>query len=379
MVGFVFGAQPLEDEDGVLDARLLDLDLLEAAFERGILLDELAILVHRRRADALELATAEGRLDDVRGVHGTLGGTRTDDGVKFVDEEDDVLGPLDLVHDRLDAFLELAAVLGARHEGKVKGDDTLVAEEFGNVAGGDLLGESFGDGGLADARFTDEDGIVLGAAAENLDDPLDLAATTDHRIQFTVVGQLGEVAPKGFQRGRLAFLAIAAGAGFLELAFLVLCGISGKVRVEFTKDLVAGTLDVDIEVLENTRGNSVSLAKQSEKNVLGPDVAVIEGFRFLSGEGEDLLDAWGVGDVPHHLGLGSVADLLLHFESHGLEVEIHFLQDVYRHPLTELDKPQQKVLGAHVVVVETVRLLAGKGENLLCSGGEVIHRRCPCR
>ena len=73
VVRLILGAQPLKNENGVFDAGLLDLDLLEAALEGGILLDEFAELIHRRRADALELAAAEGRLDDVRGVHGTLG------------------------------------------------------------------------------------------------------------------------------------------------------------------------------------------------------------------------------------------------------------------------------------------------------------------
>ena len=36
-----------------------------------------------------------------------------DDGVQFVDEQDDVVRAADLVHDGLEAFLELAAVLGA--------------------------------------------------------------------------------------------------------------------------------------------------------------------------------------------------------------------------------------------------------------------------
>jgi hypothetical protein len=39
----------------------LDLDGLEAALERGVLLDVLAVFVERGRADALELAAARGR------------------------------------------------------------------------------------------------------------------------------------------------------------------------------------------------------------------------------------------------------------------------------------------------------------------------------
>ena len=43
--------QPAQDRDRVLDRRLADVHLLEAALERGVLLDVLAVLVERRRAD----------------------------------------------------------------------------------------------------------------------------------------------------------------------------------------------------------------------------------------------------------------------------------------------------------------------------------------
>ena len=61
MVGLVFVLEALEDQDGVLDGGLLDLDLLEAALERGVLLDVFAVLVQGGGADALEFAAARGR------------------------------------------------------------------------------------------------------------------------------------------------------------------------------------------------------------------------------------------------------------------------------------------------------------------------------
>jgi hypothetical protein len=108
-------------------------------------------------------------------------------------------------------------------------------------------------------------------------------------------------------------------------------------------------------------GSSKSLSSSSAAlpEKLGSDVAVIQGLRLFPGEGEHLLDPGRVGDVPDHLGLGSVADLLLHLETNRLEIEVHFLQDVDRDSLSQLDEPEQQVLGAHVVVVEAVCLLAG--------------------
>ena len=44
--------------------------------------------------------------------------------------------------------------------------------------------------------------------------------------------------------------------------------------------------------------------------------------------------------------------------AHRLEIEVHFLQDVDRNPLAELDETQQQVLGTDIRMVEAVCLLA---------------------
>ena len=147
----------------------LDDDRLEAALQGAVLLDVLAVLVERGGADALDLAAGQGRLEHVGGVDGPFGAAGAHQGVQLVDEEDRVLGAADLVHHRLDPLLELAAVLGAGdHHGQVEHDDAAVAQQFGDVAVDDHLGEALDDGRLADAGLAQQDGVVLGAAAEDL-------------------------------------------------------------------------------------------------------------------------------------------------------------------------------------------------------------------
>jgi hypothetical protein len=77
VVGLVAVAQPLEDVDRVRQRGLGDLDRLEPALEGGVLLEVLAVLVERRRADGLQLAAGEHRLEDRRGVDRALGGAGT--------------------------------------------------------------------------------------------------------------------------------------------------------------------------------------------------------------------------------------------------------------------------------------------------------------
>ena len=51
------------------------------------LLDVLAVLVERRRADALELAARQRRLEDVGGVDRAFGRAGADERVQLVDEQ----------------------------------------------------------------------------------------------------------------------------------------------------------------------------------------------------------------------------------------------------------------------------------------------------
>ena len=90
VVDLVALAQAAQDRDRLLDRRLVDEDRLEAPLERGVLLDVLAVLVERRRADRVQLAAREHRLEQVGRVHRALGRAGADDGVQLVDEQDDL-------------------------------------------------------------------------------------------------------------------------------------------------------------------------------------------------------------------------------------------------------------------------------------------------
>ena len=196
VVDLVALLQPAQDRDRVFDRRLAHVDLLETPLECGVLLDVLAVLVERGRADQAELAPGEHRLDHVAGVDRALGAARADDRVQLVDERDDLaLGVGDLLQHRLEALLELAAVLRAGdHRADVERDHALAAQAVGDVALDDAPRESFDDRGLADARLADEHRVVLRAARQHLDDPANLLVAADDRVDLSGAGRLGEVA-----------------------------------------------------------------------------------------------------------------------------------------------------------------------------------------
>ena len=73
VVGLVALAQTAQDVDGVLDVGLADVDDLEAAFERGVFFDVLAVLVERGCSDGPEATAGERGLEHVAGVHSSFG------------------------------------------------------------------------------------------------------------------------------------------------------------------------------------------------------------------------------------------------------------------------------------------------------------------
>ena len=108
------GLQPLHDLDGVGNRGLVDVDLLEAAHQRAILLEILPVFLVGRRADAAQRALRQRGLQQVRRIHrAARRRARADHGVDLVDEQDRVLVLLDLLHHLLQALLEIAAIARA--------------------------------------------------------------------------------------------------------------------------------------------------------------------------------------------------------------------------------------------------------------------------
>ena len=116
--------------DGVDFVRRRNFYGLEAAFERAIFFDRLAIFSRRGCADALNFAARQGRLQDVGGVERAFRRSRAYQRVQFVDEDDGILRLHQLFHDGLEALFELAAILGAGDDQrKIESQNAFVGQE----------------------------------------------------------------------------------------------------------------------------------------------------------------------------------------------------------------------------------------------------------
>ncbi len=185
-----------KDGNRVLLGWLLYQNALEPPLEGGILLDVLAILVEGGRADTVELAAGQHRLEKISGVHrSAFCSAGAHDIVELIDEENDTaLRFLDRFQHRLEAFFELSSVFCAGDEGAhVERHDLLVLQAFRNIAANHPLSQSFRNGGFADTGLTYQNGIVFGSSRQDLDDASNFVVPSDHRIELALRGELSQV------------------------------------------------------------------------------------------------------------------------------------------------------------------------------------------
>ena len=261
-------------------ARRIDLDRLEAALERTILLDVLPVLRRRRRADAANLAARERRLQDVGGVQRSLGRSRADQRVQLVDEHDDVRVLGQLLHDRLEALFELTAILRAGDDERdVERQNPLVGEEVRHVAVDDLLRQPFDDRRLADSRLADEHRVVLRAPAEDLLHPLELDVAPDQRIELGLHRRFGEIAAELGEQRRL------------------LDARQRRLLVEQRDDVLSDGVEPHALLHQDRGGDRSLFAKDAEQQVLGADVVVQQPVGLFGRELQDALGFCAEGNL----------------------------------------------------------------------------------
>ena len=317
-----------QDLDRLAFARRFDLDGLEPPLERAVLLDVLPVLGRRGGADAADLAARERRLEDVGRVERAFGRSGAHQRVQFVDEHDDVRVLGELLHDGLEALFELSAILRAGDDQRdVEGEDPLVGEEVRDVATHDLLRQAFDDGGLAHAGLADQDGVVLGAAAQHLLDALDFDVAPHQRVEAVLEGSLGEVAAELGQQRRL------------------LHPRQRRLLVQQRDDVFAHPIELHPLFHEDGRRHRALLAEDAQQQVLGADVVVQQAIGFFGSELQDALGFGAERDLDRRRDLLAEDGTPLDFLPDRLERQVRPRKDAAGQPLAFANQPEQQVLG----------------------------------
>ena len=350
-----------QDLDRVLDARLLDIDGLEATLEGWVLGEVLAEFLGRGGADNLEGTTREHGLEHGARIDRTLGRTRTDDGVHLVNKQDDVVGFGRLLDHVLEALLKLTAILGARDKTRqIERPDILVHEVFWHVAGGDLLGQALDDSRFAHAGVTQDKRVVLGAARKDLHHALDFLFATDHGVELAVARLLREVGRELLKRIGATPLLLrgiraakerqartgtpGTGAGERTLLVLVL-----------GSKLFDGLFDRSgrhTQAHEDVHGHAVALFDDADQQVLGRHVGLVVLTRHAEGalhHANDERRKGKLGSLGLLAGLGN-RGLDLFEGIHDVVVgDIERAQRLSGNALVLLGEREQQMLGTHLI------------------------------
>lgn len=187
--------QPTKHVDGLVFVRLFDFHDLETTSQCGVFFEILFVFCPCGGGDGAQLATRQGRLEQVRCVVLPGLATRADQRVGFVDEQNDrVQAALGFFDDRLEAVFELAFdPCTCLQQAQIQGVNGDALEHRRHVALHDAQRQTFNHGCFTHTRFTSQDRVVLTAAGQDVDHLPHFELASQYRIDTTIAGALGQV------------------------------------------------------------------------------------------------------------------------------------------------------------------------------------------
>jgi hypothetical protein len=277
--------------------------------------------------------------------------------VDLVDKEDRAGLRFELGQHCFEPLLEIAAIAGAGQErSHIEGEDRRVEQDFRHFTLDDAAGEAFGDRGLADPGVADIERVVLRAAAQDLDRPLDLGLAPDQRIDLAALGLLVEVDAIGVERVMAALLAL--------LAALLLLGALHAARLRPTRRLGDAVRDVidrvkagHVLLLQEIDGVALALGEHRDQHVGAGDLLATRGLHVDRGALKHPLEARGGLGVLAVIG-NEVGQLVIDIGQHlaAQPVDIDAAGAQYRNRVLILGQRQQQMLERRVFMTPLIRV-----------------------
>ena len=198
----IAGLQAAQHQAGGVVVRLIHLDHLKAALQRGIALEVLLVFTPGGGGDGPQFAPGQRRLQQVGGIRPAGLIARADDRVRLVDKQQHRRRRLlHRLNDIFQPLLKLAFDPGTcLQQSEVEGAHQHRLQRVGDVAFGYAQRQAFHQGGLAHARLTDEDRVVFTPTGENIHHLADFRVASEHRVNLAVSGFGGDVESEFVQR-----------------------------------------------------------------------------------------------------------------------------------------------------------------------------------
>ena len=323
LVAFLEAAQ---DGDSVLHTGLAHHHGLEAALQRCVLLDILAVLVESGGTYAAQFPAGQHGFQDIARIHGPLGSTCPYHRMHLVNEQQYLSVRLgNLIQHGFESFFELAPELGPGHQSAhVERIEGLVLQGFRHITCHNAAGQPLHNGGLAHARLADEHRVVLGAAGKDLDGAPDFLVPANDRVQLAMAGQLRQVASV-FLQGLVALLGILAGDILLAV---LLDGIL---------DAALGELELPADGLHLLG----TVRHQRQQQMLSGDIIIFHGLGQVLGPAQHPHHVHAHGEPVCAFDPWNLAEHLLQSGLQHGQVSLAILKDSRQQPLRLLGQSQE--------------------------------------
>ena len=240
-------------------------------------------------------------------------------------------------HDSLQPLLEITAIAGTgQQRAHVERIDSGIFQHFRCFTRHDLARQTFGNGGLANARIAYQQRIVLAAPAKHLDATLNLRIATDQRINVTVSGLRVEVHAI-FGEGRFLLFALGDALGFFLSIRCARNGAGfavGRILGHTVSDIVDRIIARHVLLLQEVGGVRLTLGKDGDQNIGARHLRAARRLHVDGGALNDALESGG----RHSLGAVHVGDEVAQVFIDELYESIAEIRDINRTGFHDLNR-----------------------------------------
>ena len=346
VVNFISFLQATQDGNGILHRWFADQNRLETAFQSGVFFHILSVFIQGCRTDAVQFPPCQHRLQKVPCVHGAVCFACPHNGMQFIDEKNDFpFAFLHFVEDCLQPFFKFPAKFRPGNEGPhIQRENRLVLQAVGHILFHDSLGQPLRNGSFANARFPDENRVVLRFPGQNADDVSDFIIPPNDRVQLFASGLFHQVCAVFFQ-GIVSSLRRIAGHP----------GIAPHRRQHLHKFFLR-----HVVLPENLLQHTVGRIYHGHENVLHGNIFVGHIFRQFFGSSQRLFQ------IRRHSRLaaadpGHPLHFIFHRLGQAVHVHFHFLQKLRNEAILLLQQSQQQML----LIQQRVAVFDGAGLGIL--------------
>ncbi|OQC34594.1 MAG: hypothetical protein BWX65_00227 [Bacteroidetes bacterium ADurb.Bin057] len=175
---------------------------LETPFECFIFLKIFLVLVQRSCTDGTQFTTRQCRFQNIGSIHSTFTAAGSYQRVNFVNKQNDfAFGFNHFIYNGFKTFLKFALVFGTCHQRPhIQTKNLFGFQIFGYIAAHNTMRQTLSYGSFSHARLTNQNRIVFGTTAQNLQHATYFFVTPDNRIEFAAASAFVQVDSVFFER-----------------------------------------------------------------------------------------------------------------------------------------------------------------------------------